>query len=86
MLGNDASAQQDSFAQGLLDHPHYTRPELLGEAAVPDVLLSGDHKAIERWRMKQALGQTWLRRPDLLEKIELTDQQQTLLDEFKQEL
>ena len=84
-LGNAESAVQDSFAAGLLDYPHYTRPEQLNGLAVPKVLLSGDHQAIENWRMKQALGRTWLRRPELLSKIELTVQQQQLLDEFKQE-
>jgi tRNA (guanine37-N1)-methyltransferase len=67
VLGDDESAIQDSFMQGLLDCPHYTRPELIDGQAVPQVLLSGDHKAIERWRLKQALGRTWLRRPDLLD-------------------
>lgn len=81
-LGHDESASQDSFYQGLLDHPHYTRPEAIDGRSVPEVLLSGDHKAIEQWRMKQALGRTWLRRPELLEKIELTELQQKLLQEF----
>jgi len=89
-LGHADSALQDSFVEGLLDYPHYTRPERLhcqdkGELKVPDVLLSGDHKKIERWRQKQALGRTWLRRPDLLETIELDEQQQYLLDEFVDE-
>ncbi len=86
-LGHADSAQQDSFVDGLLDYPHYTRPEVLdcgdnGELTVPGVLLSGDHKKIDRWRNKQALGRTWLRRPDLLEKINLDEEQQCLLDEF----
>lgn len=85
-LGNSESARQDSFVHGLLDCPHYTRPEQYAGQTVPDVLLSGDHQAIERWRMKQSLGATWLRRPELLEKIDLTDQQNDLLDEFKTEL
>jgi len=85
-LGNAESAEQDSFVQGLLDCPHYTRPEEYSGHKVPDVLLSGDHQAIEKWRMQQALGRTWLRRPDLLNKIELTDEQVRLLEEFKQEL
>lgn len=88
-LGNKESAEQDSFVQGLLDCPHYTRPETFffesGQNGhqVPGVLLSGDHQAIEQWRLQQALGRTWLRRPDLLEKIDLTDAQAQLLIEFK---
>jgi tRNA (guanine37-N1)-methyltransferase len=85
-LGNNESATQDSFVQGLLDCPHYTRPEEFDGQAVPDVLLSGDHQAIQRWRLQQALGRTWLRRPDLLEKLTLTDEQQRLLDEFRENL
>jgi tRNA (guanine37-N1)-methyltransferase len=69
VLGDDESAIQDSFMQGLLDCPHYTRPETVNAQDVPDVLLSGDHKAIQRWRLKQSLGRTWLRRPDLLEAV-----------------
>jgi len=69
VLGDDESALQDSFMQGLLDCPHYTRPETVNGKNVPDVLLSGDHKAIRRWRLKQSLGQTWLRRPDLLDTV-----------------
>ncbi len=69
VLGDDESAIQDSFMQGLLDCPHYTRPENITGLAVPDVLLSGDHKAIKRWRLKQSLGRTWLRRPDLLDTV-----------------
>lgn len=84
-LGNSESASQDSFADGLLDCPHYTRPEIFQGMVVPKVLLSGDHQAIARWRMKQALGRTWLRRPDLLRKIDLTAEQESLLEEFKQE-
>ncbi len=85
VLGHEDSAQQDSFTQGLLDHPHYTRPEVFEGLSVPEVLLSGDHAAIERWRDKQALGRTWLRRPDLLAKAELDERQQQLLQEFIQE-
>jgi len=81
-LGDDASAEQDSFVNGLLDYPHYTRPEEVAGRPVPKVLLSGDHAAIARWRLKQSLGRTWLRRPDLLEQVELSKQQQQLLDEF----
>ncbi len=81
-LGDDESAQQDSFYQGLLDCPHYTRPEVYADKQVPKVLLSGDHKAIATWRMQQALGRTYLQRPELLDKVELSAEQQALLDEF----
>jgi len=84
-LGHEDSAQQDSFSAGLLDCPHYTRPEHFEEMPVPEVLLSGDHAAIARWREKQSLGRTWLRRPDLLAKAELSEDQQQLLQEFIQE-
>lgn len=84
-LGHEESAQQDSFMNGLLDTPHYTRPEVLDGVAVPDVLLSGHHKNIEAWRLKQALGRTWLRRPDMLEKLTLTKVQEDLLAEFIRE-
>jgi tRNA (guanine37-N1)-methyltransferase len=86
VLGHEQSAEQDSFAAGLLDHPHYTRPEEIDGMRVPEVLLGGDHAAIARWRLKQALGRTWLQRPDLLERMELNAQQQRLLAEFKSEL
>jgi tRNA (guanine37-N1)-methyltransferase len=83
---NDAqSAEQDSFSDGLLDCPHYTRPEQHELGVVPSVLMSGDHAAIRRWRRKQALGRTWLRRPDLLEKLELNREDQKLLLEFQQD-
>ncbi len=85
VLGDDESAAQDSFMEGLLDHPHYTRPEEIAGDKVPEVLLSGNHAEIARWRYRQALGRSFLRRPDLLEKLELTDEQQTLLDEFLKE-
>ncbi|MFT5136270.1 MAG: tRNA (guanine37-N1)-methyltransferase [Arenicella sp.] len=85
-LGNSESAEQDSFAQGLLDCPHYTRPESFAGESVPSVLIGGDHKAIQRWRMQQSLGRTWLRRPDLIDKIDLTDEQVQLLDDFKKDL
>jgi tRNA (guanine37-N1)-methyltransferase len=85
VLGDEDSAQQDSFMQGLLDCPHYTRPEKINGRRVPDVLLGGDHKAIVRWRLKQSLGRTWLRRPDLLENVQLDKEQQNLLDEFRKE-
>ena len=84
-LGDEQSAQQDSFMDGLLDCPHYTRPEEFAGFAVPEVLLSGDHERIRRWRLKQSLGRTWLRRPDLLEKLALNEEQRQLLEEFKQD-
>ena len=84
-LGHEESAEQDSFVQGLLDHPQFTRPEEIDGIAVPEVLLSGDHQAIARWRYKQALGRTWLRRPDLLEGLDLNMEQQALLAEFIRE-
>ena len=86
VLGHELSAQQDSFAEGLLDHPHYTRPEKLENSRVPEVLLSGDHQRIRRWRLKQSLGRTWQRRPDLLKKRRLNAQQQALLAEYIREL
>jgi len=82
VLGDEESAVQDSFMQGLLDHPHYTRPEEIAGRRVPDVLLSGDHARIAKWRYQQALGRSYLRRPDLVGQIELDDEQQSLLDEF----
>lgn len=82
VLGHTESAQEDSFAQGLLDCPHYTRPEMVAGMPVPKVLLSGDHAAIARWRMQQQLGRTWQRRPDLLEQITLTQEQEQSLAEF----
>ena len=85
VLGDDESALQDSFMEGLLDHPHYTRPEEIAGMKVPDVLLSGDHAGIARWRYKQALGRSFKRRPDLLDKLELNSEQQMLLDEFLKE-
>jgi tRNA (guanine37-N1)-methyltransferase len=85
VLGDDESAAQDSFMEGLLDHPHYTRPEEIEGRKVPDVLLSGDHAEIARWRYQQALGRSYLRRPDLVEKLDLSDEQQRLLDKFLKE-
>jgi tRNA (guanine37-N1)-methyltransferase len=82
VLGDDESAQQDSFSNGLLDWPHYTRPEVFEGRAVPAVLASGNHAAIRRWRLKQALGRTWLRREDLLAKLTLSAEQRRLLDEY----
>lgn len=87
-LGHGESAQQDSFAAGLLDCPHYTRPEVYGESPVPRVLLSGNHDEIRRWRLKQALGRTWQRRGDVLARCEqsgLNPEQQQLLAEFRRE-
>jgi len=84
-LGDPDSAVQDSFSTGLLDYPHYTRPEKIANLSVPNVLLSGDHQAINRWRLKQALGQTWLRRKDLLQKYRLNAEEEVLLAEFIRE-
>jgi tRNA (guanine37-N1)-methyltransferase len=84
-LGDAESVVQDSFADGLLDHPHYTRPELYDGAAVPSVLLSGNHADVARWRLKQSLGRTWRRRPDLLAKRNLSAAESSLLEEFKKE-
>jgi len=86
VLGDEQSAEQDSFVDGLLDHPHYSRPEVAGGKAVPEVLLSGNHEAIRRWRRKQALGRTWQRRPDLLESKVLDKEAKLLLEEFCHEL
>jgi tRNA (guanine37-N1)-methyltransferase len=86
VLGDEDSAKQDSYADGLLDCPHYTRPEQSDLGNVPEVLLGGNHAEIKRWRMKQSLGRTWLRRPDLLKNIELSAEQKALLKEFKTEV
>ncbi len=82
VLGDGQSAQRDSFMSGLLDCPHYTRPEIWRDMATPEVLMSGHHQYIERWRLKQSLGRTWLRRPDLLENRRLTGEERLLLNEF----
>ena len=82
-LGHDASASEDSFWDGLLDYPHYTRPETVDGLAVPDVLLGGNHEAIRRWRLQQALGRTWLRRPDLLAGRQLNEEERALLAAFQ---
>ena len=79
------SAEQDSFVGGLLDHPHYTRPEVYEDEPVPAVLMSGNHAEITRWRRKESLGRTWQRRPDLLQKQPLSKEDSVLLEEFKQE-
>ena len=85
VLGDEDSAAQDSFVEGILDHPHYTRPEEIEGRRVPEVLLSGDHARIARWRYKQALGRSFLRRPDLVKKMSLDREQQKMLDEFLEE-
>jgi tRNA (guanine37-N1)-methyltransferase len=81
-VGDDQSVQEDSFSAGLLDHPHYTRPETVEGLEVPAVLLGGNHAEIKRWRLKQALGRTAIRRPDLIEQRELSVEEQKLLAEF----
>ena len=83
VLGDAESAEQESFVQGLLDCPHYTRPEMFNGEAVPPVLLSGNHADIQRWRLQQSLGRTWLRRPDLLARRDLTKEESGLLKEFQ---
>ena len=85
VLGHEASSEEDSFFAGLLDCPHYTRPEAVDGMPVPPVLLSGNHEVIRRWRLKQALGRTWQRRPELLAMRELSSGEQELLEEFKAE-
>jgi tRNA (guanine37-N1)-methyltransferase len=82
-LGSSESALQESFSDGLVDWPHYTRPQVLDGQEVPAVLASGDHAAIHRWRLQQALGRTWLRRPELLERRGMSDEERELLEEFK---
>lgn len=85
VLGHEDSPNQDSFVEGLLDYPHFTRPETVDGMAVPPVLLSGDHAAIRRWRLKQSLGRTWQRRPDLLASRGLNGEEEALLREFQSE-
>lgn len=85
-LGAADSAEQDSFVNGLLDCPHYTRPEVYEGEPVPAVLMSGNHALIERWRLKQALGRTWQRRPELLEKRGMSKEERALLEEYRAEL
>jgi tRNA (guanine37-N1)-methyltransferase len=82
VLGHEDSAKEDSFATGLLDCPHYTRPEFIDGAAVPEVLMSGNHERIRKWRLQQALGRTYVRRPDLLQGKELSEEQKLLLAEY----
>lgn len=83
VLGHKLSAEQDSFSDGLLDCPHYTRPEILDGKQVPEVLLSGNHKAIEKWRLTESLRRTWLRRPELFNHLALTEEQAKLLAKIK---
>ena len=85
VLGHERSAEEDSFADGLLDCPHYTRPEEFEGQRVPDALLSGDHERIRRWRLQQALGRTLERRPDLLQDRELSPEEQELLAAYRRE-
>ena len=85
-LNHAQSAEQDSFTDGLLDCPHYTRPEVFEGLRVPEVLLSGNHEHIRRWRLKQALGRTWLKRPDLLQAKVLTEEQRALLTDYRRDL
>ena len=85
VLGDDESALQDSFSDGLLDFPHYTRPEMVDGRPAPEVLLSGDHAKIRRWRLKQAIGRSYTRRPELVEKLELDVEQKQLLAEYLEE-
>ncbi len=85
-LGDERSAQEDSFSDGLLDHPHYTRPEILDGESVPPVLLSGHHAAITAWRRQQRIGRTWARRPDLLPAAGLSAADQALLDAYRRAL
>ncbi|MHB1300437.1 MAG: tRNA (guanosine(37)-N1)-methyltransferase TrmD [Burkholderiales bacterium] len=85
VLGDADSAVEDSFVEGLLDCPHYTRPEVYRGERVPEILLSGDHAKIRRWRLKESLGRTWTRRPDLLAGREMSAEELKLLEEFRQE-
>jgi tRNA (guanine37-N1)-methyltransferase len=84
-LGDEGSALEDSFSNGLLHSPEYTRPQSIAGSDVPEVLLSGDHEAIRKWRLKQSLGATWLKRPDLLQAMSLEIEQEELLEQFKQD-
>jgi len=83
--GHEDSAQQDSFGRGLLDCPHYTRPEEFEGRRVPEVLLGGNHAQIARWRLQQALGRTWQRRPELLDSAKLSAEERELLAAFVRE-
>jgi tRNA (guanine37-N1)-methyltransferase len=86
VLGHEDSPVQESFVEGLLDYPHFTRPETVDGMAVPPVLLSGDHASIRRWRLKQSLGRTWQRRPDLLASRGVHGEEEALLREFQTEV
>ena len=83
ILGDEGAGEDDSFSRGLLEYPQYTRPRVFEEKGVPEVLLSGDHQAIEQWRRREALRRTWERRPDLLARAELSDEDQEILDELR---
>ena len=85
VLGDENSAKQDSFSEGLLDYPHYTRPEEIEGVKVPEVLLSGNHNAINEWRIKQSIGKTFIKRPDLIEKRNPTDEEKEILNEYIKE-
>jgi tRNA (guanine37-N1)-methyltransferase len=85
VLGHEDSSVEDSYTAGLLDYPQYTRPETVDGRRVPDVLLGGDHAAVQRWRVKQSLGRTWLRRPQLLRERQLSEIERELLEEFMAE-
>ena len=85
VVGSPSSVLEDAFSDGILDCPHYTRPEKIAGQRVPDVLLSGHHAEIARWRRKQALGRTWMRRPEILERQVLSDEDNNLLNEFIRE-
>lgn len=86
VLGNNASAQTDSHSTGLLEHPQYTRPAVFNEMEVPAVLMNGNHQLIAQWQLKESLRRTYLRRPDMLEKISLTPEMKQLLNEIKREM
>lgn len=85
-LGDENSSREESFSWGILDYPHYTRPSVVGNHSVPDILLSGNHQEIWRWRRKQALRNTFLKRPDLLEKVALSGEDMKLLEKIKEEI
>lgn len=85
VLGHSESAVQDAFTGGVLDCPHYTRPEQIDGRSVPEVLLSGDHGAVAQWRRREALGRTWRKRPELIEQVKLSAEDQALLDSYKSE-
>ncbi len=83
VLGDEGASEDDSFSQGLLEHPHYTRPREFAGEKVPEVLISGDHQAIEQWRRAEALRRTWERRPDLISRARLSDEDQRILEKLK---